>query len=141
MCPLVACGTNSHMSLCFEVDVKRGISPCQTMIAYLGGSMFQTVADNPLTAYRQLVQQYAKDLSGNIVDPKVATTEALRVFRRTPLSACLSGLSPRLIGVGFKRVPKFGSLLVISYLCGTEETPGVLAATGASVLSAPILSG
>ena len=28
--------------------------------AYLGGSAIQTVGDNPVTAYRQLVQQYAR---------------------------------------------------------------------------------
>ena len=39
------------------------------MVAYLGGSAFQTIADNPITAYRQLVQQFAKDLNGNVVDP------------------------------------------------------------------------
>ena len=38
---------------------KRGqrISGFQTFVAYLGGSAFQTVMDNPVTAYRQLVQQ------------------------------------------------------------------------------------
>ena len=46
------------------------------MVAYLGGSAFQTVVDNPVTAYRQLVQQYAKDLNGNVVDPKIARFEA-----------------------------------------------------------------
>lgn len=55
----------------FEVNKKKGLSQAQTMAAYLGGSAFQTVMDNPVTAYRQLVQQYAKDLQGNVVDPKV----------------------------------------------------------------------
>ena len=54
----------------FEVK-KNGASQFETMIAYLGGSMFQTVGDNPITAYRQLVQQYAKDEHGKAVDPKV----------------------------------------------------------------------
>ena len=116
------------------------ISPHQTMLAYLGGSLLQTVVDNPITAYRQLVQQYAKDLQGKMVDPKAARAEVVSVFRRSPLSASLSGLGPRLIGVGFKRVPKFGSLLVVSYICGTNETPGLVAATGASVLSAPFIN-
>jgi len=44
----------------FEVKKKNGCSPFETMVAYLGGSAFQTVIDNPVTAYRQLVQQYAK---------------------------------------------------------------------------------
>ncbi len=48
----------------FEVKKKGGLSQFQTMMAYLGGSALQTVGDNPVTAYRQLVQQYAKDLKG-----------------------------------------------------------------------------
>jgi hypothetical protein len=124
----------------FEVDKKRGISPFQTMVAYLGGSAFQTVADNPITAYRQLVQQYAKDASGKMVDPKVASAEAKAVFRASPISASLSGVTPRLVGVGFKRIPKFGSLLAISYMGGTDENPGLIAATGASIMSAPFIN-
>jgi hypothetical protein len=124
----------------FEVDKKRGISPFQTMAAYLGGSAFQTVVDNPLTSYRQLVQQYAKDGAGKMVEPKIASAEAKSVFRAAPLSASMSGVTPRLIGVGFKRIPKFGSLLAISYVCGTGENPGLVAATGASILSAPFIN-
>ena len=63
----------------FEIK-KGGISPFQTMVAYLGGSAFQTVVDNPVTAYRQLVQQYAKDLNGKTVDPKIARNEVNSVF-------------------------------------------------------------
>lgn len=124
----------------FEVDKKRGISPFQTMVAYLGGSAFQTVADNPITAYRQLVQQYAKDAAGKMVEPKIATAEAKAVFRAAPISASMSGVTPRLVGVGFKRIPKFGSLLAISYVCGTDENPGLIAATGASIMSAPFIN-
>ena len=58
----------------------------------------QTVGDNPVTAYRQLVQQYAKDLNGKAVDPKVATAEATAVFKKSPIAASMSGLWPRLIG-------------------------------------------
>ena len=124
----------------FEVDKKRGISPFQTMVAYLGGSAFQTVVDNPITAYRQLVQQYAKDAAGKMVEPKIATAEAKAVFRAAPIGASMSGVTPRLVGVGFKRIPKFGSLLAISYVCGTDENPGLIAATGASIMSAPFIN-
>ena len=93
---------------------KDGVSQFQTMSAYLFGSAFQTVVDNPITAYRQLVQQYAKDLSCKMVDPKQATKEATQVFKSSPISASMSGLGPRLVGVGFKRVPKFGFLVGIS---------------------------
>mmetsp|Transcript_5279 Transcript_5279/g.7461 ORF Transcript_5279/g.7461 Transcript_5279/m.7461 type:complete len:312 (+) Transcript_5279:120-1055(+) len=118
----------------------RGLSQFQTMSAYLGGSCFQTVMDNPVTAYRQLVQQYAKDLNGKAVDPKIATAEATAVFRANPVSASMSGVMPRLIGVGFKRIPKFGILLGISFFMGEGESPGVWAAFGASIGSAPFIN-
>jgi hypothetical protein len=121
----------------FEVKKNgNGCSPFQTMIAYLGGSAFQTVVDNPVTAYRQLIQQYAKDLNGKTVDPKVARMEANVVFQKSPIGASMSGLGPRLIGVGFKRVPKFGFLLGISYTLGEDGEVGMLSAVGASIFSA-----
>ena len=92
-----------------------------------------------MTAYRQLVQQYAKDLAGKAVDPKVAVSEANAVFRANPLAASLSGLLPRMIGVLIKRVPKFGVLLGYTALTGDTE-PGYAAATAASILSAPFIN-
>jgi hypothetical protein len=124
----------------YFVVKKGGLSQFQAMSAYLGGSAFQTICDNPVTAYRQLVQQYAKDLNGKVVDPKVASAEAKAVFRAHPVSASLSGVAPRLVGVGFKRVPKFGILLGISFFLGEGENPGFWAATGASILSAPFIN-
>lgn len=47
--------------------------------AYLGGSAIQTVGDNPVTAYRQLVQQYAKGVSGEVLSPAEASAEANKV--------------------------------------------------------------
>jgi hypothetical protein len=123
----------------FQVK-KNGVSQFQVMSAYMGGSAFQTVVDNPITAYRQLVQQYAKDLKGNAVDPKVAVREATEVFKKSPVSASLSGLGPRLIGVGFKRIPKFGCLLGIQYIFFDGGDVGLVAATGASILSAPFIN-
>ena len=123
----------------FEVG-KNGCSPFQTMLAYLGGSAFQTVVDNPVTSYRQLIQQYAKDLSGKVVDPKVARAETNAVFRNAPIAASLSGLGPRLIGVGFKRVPKFGFLLGISYTLGEDGEVGMISAVGASIFSAAFIN-
>merc|ERR1719454_1469027 len=119
---------------------KNGISPFQNMCAYLGGSAIQTVGDNPVTAYRQLVQQYAKNLEGVTVSPAEAAAEAGAVFRASPISASLSGLWPRLIGVLFKRVPKFGILLGYSYVTGEGGKPGFAAATAASILSAPFIN-
>ena len=90
------------MSFLFEESYyevkKNGVSPFQNMVAYLGGSAFQTVGDNPVTAYRQLVQQYAKDAAGKAVDPSLAVKETNAVFMRNPVGASLSGLMPRLIG-------------------------------------------
>lgn len=123
-----------------KIQKKNGITGFETMCAYLGGSAFQTVIDNPVTAYRQLVQQYAKDLKGNVVDPKIARSEANMVFKKSPISASMSGLGPRLVGVGFKRVPKFGFLLGISMVLGEEGEVGMMAATGASILSAPFIN-
>lgn len=124
----------------YFVVKESGLSQFQAMTAYLGGSCFQTVMDNPVTAYRQLVQQYAKGVDGNPVDPKLARAEANAVFRSHPIAASLSGVGPRLVGVGFKRVPKFGVLLGISFFLGEGESPGALAATGASILSAPFIN-
>ena len=118
---------------------KNGLSPFQNMCAYLGGSAIQTVGDNPVTAYRQLVQQYAKDVNGNVVSPAQAGKEANAVFLKSPISASLSGLWPRLIGVLFKRVPKFGILLGYTYLTGQTE-PGYNAALAASIGSAPFIN-
>ena len=79
----------------FEIQ-KNGVSPFQNFMCYLGGSAIQTVGDNPVTAYRQLVQQYAKNAYGKAVSPETAVSEARQVFRQNPLSASLSGLSPRM---------------------------------------------
>ena len=123
----------------FEVQ-KNGVSPFQNFMCYLGGSAIQTVGDNPVTAYRQLVQQYAKTAKGEIVSPEIAVKEAKDVFKRNPVSASLSGLTPRMIGVLLKRVPKFGFLLGYTAVTGNTGEPGFAAATTASILSAPFIN-
>jgi len=125
----------------FQVKKKNGVSQAEMMAGYLGGGAFQTVIDNPVTAYRQLIQQFAKGDKGEAVDPKIARQEANKVFKRNPVGASLSGLAPRLVGVGFKRIPKFGFLLGISYFMDTKEGKvGLVAATGASIASAPFIN-
>lgn len=120
---------------------KNDISQFQLLVAYLGGSAFQTVVDNPITAYRQLVQQYAKGVNGESVHPSIAAREAKKTFRGSPVSASFSGLGPRLVGVGFKRVPKFGILLGASHVLGNDANDvGYTAATAASILSAPFIN-
>merc|ERR1740138_1375971 len=132
-------GSGMFSSEYFTVQ-KSGLSQFQAMSAYLGGSAFQTIMDNPVTSYRQLIQQFAKGDKGEMVDPKVARQQANTVFKNNPLGASLSGVGPRLVGVGFKRIPKFGVLLGISFLMGSGENPGMIAATGASILSAPFIN-
>ena len=116
------------------------LSQAEVMMAYMGGSTVQTIVDNPVTAYRQLVQQYARTEAGTLVDPRQSALEARRVFMSRPFAASTSGLFPRLVGVGTKRIPKFGFLLGISYCVGDGSNVGMLAATGASILSAPFIN-
>ena len=124
----------------FKINEKSGISPFQNTVAYLGGSAIQTIMDNPITAYRQLVQQYAKNAKGETISPKLAVKEANSVFLRAPINSSFSGLQPRLVGVLFKRIPKFGFLLGYDFLTGGKGEPGFAAATTASILSAPFIN-
>ena len=117
-------------------DKKTGITPAATLACYLGGSLTQTVVDNPVTSFRQLVQNYSRSKDGKLVDPKVATREAMDVFKKSPVGASLSGLGPRVVGVGLKRIPKFGFFLGVAYVMGDDGEPGVVAATAASIFSA-----
>jgi len=64
----------------------------------------------------------------------------MQVFKNAPVGAALSGLTPRLVGVGFKRVPKFGFLLGISFFMEKDGKVGYIAATGASIFSAPFIN-
>ena len=60
---------NMHFHLCpIETRVgERRYVLCRC--AYLGGSAIQTVGDNPVTAYRQLVQQYARPPRPSVTNP------------------------------------------------------------------------
>ena len=49
-------------------------------------------------------------------------------------------MNPRLVGVGFKCVPKFGFFLGTSYFLKDGEQPGLIAATAASIFSAPFIN-
>ena len=75
-----------------------------------------------------------------MVDPKVARMEANQVFKHSPVGASLSGLGPRMVGVGLKRVPKFGFLLGLSYAMGHDGDVGMLSAIGASIFSAAFIN-
>jgi hypothetical protein len=86
------------------------------------------------------VQQYAKNAKGESVSPRHAVKEAKNVFYRSPMRSAFSGLEPRLSGVLFKRIPKFGFLLGYDSLTGGKGEPGLAAATVASIMSAPFIN-
>ena len=125
------------MSRYFDVQKNGVLSKTFCVILEV---LIQTVGDNPVTAYRQLVQQYAKNAKGEMVKPEVAVQEARPVFRQSPVSASLSGLTPRMVGVLLKRIPKFGFLLGYTTITGNTGEPGFAAATTASILSAPFIN-
>ena len=117
------------------MENKSKLTNFQSFLAYMGGSTIQITLDNPITSYRQLVQQYAKDSTCSIVHPLIARTEAKKVFTKSPVSASLSGLAPRLLGASTKSAPKFGFFWGITALTGQSE-PNWIGAIGASVFSA-----
>jgi hypothetical protein len=117
------------------MDIKNKLSRWENFMAYMGGSVIQITLDNPITSYRQLIQQYAKDSTGIIVDPKIAREQANKVFRKFPISASLSGIVPRLFGASSKSAPKFGFLWGITALTGHSELT-MVSAIGASIFSA-----
>ena len=110
------------------------------MACYLFGSFAQTSLDNVPTSARQMQQQFSRDANGNFVDPKVANAQMRQVFYKHPIAASFSGLPARLVGVGIKRIPKFGFLLGYSYVMGENGEIGLGAATFASIFSAPIIN-
>jgi hypothetical protein len=117
------------------MESKGKLSNWESFMAYMGGSVIQITLDNPITSYRQLIQQYAKDSTGKMVDPKIAREQANLVFARSPVSASLSGIVPRLLGASSKSAPKFGFLWGITALTGQSE-PSMISAIGASIFSA-----
>ena len=117
------------------METKNKLSKWKNFMAYMGGSIIQITLDNPITSYRQLIQQYAKDFNGVLIDPKIAREQANRVFVKSPVSASLSGIVPRLLGASSKSVPKFGFLWGITALTGQTE-PNMVSAVIASIFSA-----
>ena len=64
---------------------KNGISLYQNTLSYLGASIIQITLDNPLSAYRQFLQQYTKDSKGNWIQPKIAIKKTNEIFYKYPL--------------------------------------------------------
>lgn len=123
----------------FKINKNTSISPFQNTLAYLGGSIIQVTLDNPLSAYRQLIQQYAKNSKGDIIDPISAKKEAKIIFKKHPFKVAFSGLKPRVFGVFFKGVPKFGFLIGLSYILGEKDLT-FISASGAVILSSPLIN-
>lgn len=124
--------------------MQHKLTEWESFITYIGGSIIQIILDNPITAYRQLIQQYAKDSTGNIIDPKIARQEANKVFIKLPVTTSLSGLTPRLLGASIKSIPKFGSLWLVTALTNQNENnkkePTIIAAISSSIFSAYIIN-
>ena len=119
----------------WRVRKASGVSQGQHLAAYLGGSAIQTCLDSPITNFRAQIIMLSKDANGNMVEPKIASSQAKEVFRKYPITASFASLTPRLGGVIFKRVPKFGILMGYSYLMGEDGEISMGAATTASILS------
>lgn len=119
---------------------KNGISLYQNTISYLGASIIQITFDNPLSAYRQFLQQYTKDSKGNLIQPKIAIRKTNEIFYKYPFSSSFSGLKPRIFGTFFKSLPKFSFIIIISYIFGDVQEIEFLPATLASILSAPFIN-
>ena len=119
---------------------KNGISVFQNTLCYLGGSTFQVICDNPITTYRQFLQQNIKDTKGNFIDPKISFIRTNQILLKSPISFIISGLKPRIFGVFFKSIPKFTFVVGISAIMGEKENIKLLPATIASILSAPIIN-
>lgn len=117
------------------METKGKLTKWESFMAYMGGSVIQITLDNPITSYRQLIQQYAKDSTGTMVHPKIAREQANQVFAKSPVSASLSGIVPRLLGASSKSAPKFGFFWGITALTGQSE-PNMISAIGASIFSA-----
>ena len=54
----------------------------------LSSSMIQAIADNPLTSYRQLLQQYTKDKNGNYINPKLTNQKVRKNFLQKSNQCC-----------------------------------------------------
>ena len=119
---------------------KNNLSLFQNTLSYLGASLMQITLDNPLSAYRQFLQQYAKDSKGNLIEPKIALKKTNEIFYKYPLSSSLSGLKPRIFGTFFKSIPKFSFIIIISYLFNNTQEIELIPATLASILSAPFIN-
>ena len=120
---------------------KNGLYVYQNIISYSLAGITQIIIDNPLSSYRQMLQQYSKDSKGNLIDPKITTKKTNLFFCKYPFNSITSGLKPRIIGNFYKNVPKISFIFLFSHLFEElGDSPGIISATLASILSAPIIN-
>ena len=106
-------------------------------LCLLSSSMIQAIADNPFTSYRQLLQQYTKDINGNYINPSLTNQKVRKIFLKNPINVAFSGLKVRLIGNFIKRVPKFG--LILGYN-GNKKNIGLDSILFAAIFASPFVN-
>jgi hypothetical protein len=76
----------------YKIKKATGMSQAQEMSAYLGGSLFQTIMDNPVTVSEQAFEpQHAARFTNAHTHAYTHThTLSLSLFRDVGLLSCLS---------------------------------------------------
>ena len=118
-----------------------------TMLGKAGnGALAQALndIDDQLADFQSSARVVVTRVAAGANDAETMTNLVGTRAARTGLYSLLTagtrlGVVPRLIGVLFKRVPKFGVLLGYTALSGDAD-PGYMAATAASILSAPFIN-
>ena len=113
---------------------ENGISSFQLMMCYVTASSFSIVFDNPISVYRQMIQQSSED-------PKFARHIAHSRFREAPLTVGFTGITPRFFGILLKKFPVFGILSTVAQLRNEHEispTTTIITGTLAAIVINPV---
>jgi hypothetical protein len=113
---------------------ENGISHFQLMMCNISASSFSILFDNPISVYRQMIQQSS-------MEPKYARQAAQSRFRQSPLTVGFTGITPRISGILLKKFPVFGILSTISHVRNENEispTTSLISGTLAAVVINPI---
>jgi hypothetical protein len=109
--------------------------------SYVAGVFLKTIIDNPFTTYRQYIQQFATNTDGRLLSTEVSRNEARSLFLKYPITSCTSGITPRIIGICGKAVPKFVTFVGVNRIMdGPGHKPSVIHAAVSSLLTAPIIN-
>ncbi len=112
---------------------KNDISNFQLMLCYISASSFTIMFDNPLTVYRQMIQQSS-------FDPKLTQEKAKQMFFKSPVNVAFSGITPRLFGIFLKKFPVYGILSSVCYLRNEKEVISATSTMISGVLSTSIIN-